>query len=193
MNRAMAVADSLWERACSRLQTRGVASKLAPTFAAAVLLALAGCETTSRPAAKSVAEAPLVARFFLEAKPSEAGIPVTLPQSGVTVTISPKPVLVEYDITNAEVAQVDLGRCLLVQLSAAASRDLYRLSVSAVGRRLVLSLNDEFLGARRIESAMSDGTVLIFLEVPDERLPEIVALLKSTSATVAEAARKAKK
>lgn len=156
-----------------------------------VLLAcvLTACTTTAQKSGEPAAP-PLVARFFLEAKPGEAGLPVRLPQSGVTIAVSAKPVLVEYDLINAEVAQVDLGRCLLVQVSPAASRDLYRLSVSAVGRRLVLALNDEFVGARRIEGAMSDGTVLIFLEVPDEKLPEIVARLKSTAQEIAEAARK---
>lgn len=150
-------------------------------------LALQGCRT---PAETPADYAPLVARFFLEARSSEVAVPVTLPRSGVSVGVSPKPVLVEYDVVNAEVAQVELGRCLMVQLTPAAARDLYRLSVSAVGRRLVLALNDEPIGARRIEGAMADGVVLIFLEVPDERLPDIVERLKRTSADVA--ARKAR-
>lgn len=133
-----------------------------------------------------------MARFFLETAADEPGVAVTLPQSGVRIAIAPKPVLVEYDVTNAEVAQVELGRCLLVQLSPAAARDLYRLSVASLGRRLVLSLNDEFLGARRIDGAMSDGAVLVFLEVPDEKLPEIVARLKTTSATVAAQASRSR-
>lgn len=145
-------------------------------------LAAPGCRSTAE---TPPAYAPLVARFFLEARPSEVAVPVTLPRSGVVVGISPKPVLVEYDLVNAEVVQVELGRCLMVQLTPAAARDLYRLSVSAVGRRLVLALNDEPLGARRIEGALSDGMVLIFLEVPDERLPEIVERLRRTSADLA--------
>jgi hypothetical protein len=151
---------------------------------------LAGCRSTATP---PPAYAPLVARFYLETRPNEAGVPVTLPQSGVALNIAPKPVLVEYDIVNAEVAQVELGRCLLVQLSPAAARDLYRFSVSSVGRRLVLSLNDQVLGARRIESAMADGVVLVFVEMPDDQLPGIVERLKRTSADLAEAARKARK
>lgn len=159
----------------------------------ALALALGGCVTTATRPAAATDVAPLVARFFLETKPGENGVPVTLPHSGVTIAISPKPVLVEYDLVNAEVAEVDLGRCLLVQLSPAAARDLYRLSVAAVGRRLVVSLNDEFLGARRIEGAMSDGALLVFLETPDERLPEIVARLKRTAAEVAAASANARK
>ena len=156
---------------------------------AAVAVVLAGCEST----ATKPTEPPLVARFYLETKPNETGIAVSLPQSGVTINVSPKPVLVEYDIVNAEVAQVDLGRCLLLQVGPQATRDLYRFSVGAVGRRLVLALNDQFVGARRIEGAMSDGAVLIFVEMPDDQLPEVVTRLKRTSAELAEAARKAKR
>lgn len=154
-------------------------------------LASAGCNTTKT--TPPPAYEPLVARFFLEAKRNEAGVPVTLPRSGLNIAIAPRPVLVEYDIVNAELVQVELGRCLLVQLTPAASRDLYRLSVSSVGRRLVISLNDEVLGARQIEGAMADGMVMIFLEVSDDLLPEIVERLKRTSADVAEMARKARK
>ncbi len=156
-------------------------------FVFGVGLLLSGCATAPEPAKDY---APLVARFYLEAKPGEAGVAVTLPQSGVTVNVSPKPVVVEYDLANAEVAQVDLGRCLFVQLNGSASRDLYRLSVGAIGRRLVLALNDQFVGARRIEAAMEGGAILIFVEVPDAELPGMVERLKRTSADLAEAARK---
>ncbi|MBI2510687.1 MAG: hypothetical protein HYV96_01795 [Opitutae bacterium] len=158
---------------------------------ATIVFALAGCGTPPNEATQDYA--PLVARFYLEAKPDESGVAVTLPQSGVTIAVAPKPVVVEYDIANAEIAQVELGRCLLVQLNGAAARDLYRLSVTANGRRLVLALNDRFVGARRIDQALEGGVMLIFVELPDEELPALVGRLKRTSADLAEAARKARK
>jgi hypothetical protein len=160
-------------------------------FVLGACLLLGGCATP--PPAAPQGYAPLVARFYLEAKADEPGVAVTLPQSGVTLNVAPKPVLVEYDLANAEIAQVELGRCLLVQLNAAATRDLYRLSATAIGRRLVLALNDRFVGARRIEQAMSDGTILTFVEVPDAELPPLVERLKRTSVDLTEAARKARK
>lgn len=150
---------------------------------------LGGCQSAP---ANQPAPAPLVARLYLETKPEEAGVPVQLPQSGVVIRIAPKPVFVEYDLANAEIAQVELGRCLLLQLTPAAARDLYRLSVAANGRRLALSLNDAFLGARRIEQAMTDGVILVFVESPDEQLPELVARLKRTAADIAAVAQKTK-
>ncbi|MBI2517801.1 MAG: hypothetical protein HYV95_12935 [Opitutae bacterium] len=150
---------------------------------------LSGCQ--SIPASQPAPE-PLVARLFLETKPGEAGVAAQLPQSGVVINVAPKPVFVEYDIANAEVAQVELGHCLMLQLTPAAARDLYRLSVAANGRRLVLALNDAFLGARRIESALTDGVVLVFVESPDDQLPGLVERIKRTSADLAAAAQKAK-
>jgi len=47
---------------------------------------------------------PLVALIFLETRPGEAGVPVQLPVSAVGITINAKPVFVEYDVLNAEVA-----------------------------------------------------------------------------------------
>lgn len=148
-----------------------------------------GCQT---PPPKEAPYQPLVARFYLETKTGEAGVAVTLPVSGVSIMVAPKPVLVEYDIVNAELVEVELGRCLMFQISGPAARDLYRLSVSSVGRRLVLALNDQFVGARPIAGAMSDGIVFIFVELDEAALPEAVERLKSTSRDVAAAAKKAR-
>lgn len=150
-------------------------------------LAVSGCQS---PANRDYQ--PLLARFYLEVKPGEAGVPVRLPTSGVTINVGEKPVFAEYDIVNVEIAQVELGQCLLLQLSPAAARDLYRLSVASLGRRLVLSLNSTLVGARRIDQAMADGNIMIFVELPDVQLPDMVARLKRTSADLAAAARKAK-
>ena len=149
------------------------------------LILLTACRT-----AHPTAYQPLVARFYLEARPGDAGVPVQLPVSGVGITVGAKPVIVEYDFVNAAVAHVDLGSCLLLQLTPAAARDLYRLSASSLGRRLVLFLNDEPKGARRIEQAMPDGTILVFVEAPDAELPALVDRLKRTSADLVAAAKK---
>ena len=150
------------------------------------LLALSACHSSPKPPAYD----PVVVRFFLETRPGEAGVALHLPVSGVSVTVAAKPILVEYDILNAEVARVELGQCLLLQFTPAAARDLYRLSVASVGRRLVLTLNDEPVGARRVEQAMPDGTVLVFVERPDADLPALVGRIKRTAADIVAAAKK---
>ncbi len=127
---------------------------------------------------------PLVARFFLEARGTEGARVVTLPQSEVVISVESKPVVMEFDVTDAEVAEVPLGRCLLFRLTTAAARDLYRLTGTAQGRRLVLALNDRVIGARRIDRPLDEGVVLVFVEMPDSELPGVVDRLKRTSAEV---------
>ena len=140
------------------------------------VLALAGCESTPK-----LDYTPVVADFFLESTDARA-VSVTLAQSGVKLAISPTPVLRAADIANVELMQVELGRCLMFQLTPAAARDLYRYSASNQGKRVVLFINGVATGARRIEGPLSDGALLIFVELPDESLPGLVANLKKTSA-----------
>lgn len=150
-----------------------------------VLLLLNGCQTPE----PSPLNQPLVARFYMEARPGTPGVAVQLPVSKVALNINPKPVLVEYDIANVEFAKVNLGWCLYFQFNSAAARDLYRLSAANLGGRLVLTLNDTPIGARRLDQAIADGGLLIFVELPNEELPPITERLKRTTAAIAKKGR----
>jgi hypothetical protein len=149
------------------------------SLVAIVLVLQAGCGTWRQPPPPA-----LVARFFLEADPREAGRAVVLPQSGVSITIAPKPILMEFDFIDVQVVQVPLGRCLAFRLTLAAGRDLFRLTGREQGRRLVLTLNDEVLAARRIDQPIEEGVLMVFLEVPDERLPALAETLRQTSTEI---------
>ena len=130
------------------------------------------------------------ARFFLEAANTD-GLPLTLPQSGVRVSVNAQPVITEGDIINVELVQVDLGKCLLVQLTPSATRDFYRLSVTHQGRRLVLMVNGKTLGARRLDGPITNGVVYLFVEMPEAELPAFVENLKKSSVAMQrELARK---
>ncbi len=113
---------------------------------------------------------------------------MSLPKSGVRVTIGPKPVFTEGDIVNVELMQVELGKCLMFQFTPAAARDLYRVSGSNQGRRLVLFLNNVVVGARRMEMPLSEGRFLVFVELEDSALPALVENLKKTSVALQRAA-----
>jgi hypothetical protein len=149
------------------------------------LLFTAGCQTKEA----SPLDQPLVARFYLEVRPGTPGATFVLPVSKVMLNVNPKPVLVEYDVINVEFAKVDLGWCLYFQFSSAAARDLYRLSAANQGARLVLTLNDAPIGARRLDQPVTDGNLLIFAEVPNEELPPIAERLKRTAAVIAKKGR----
>jgi hypothetical protein len=150
---------------------------------AAVMWACAGCETGAGGRREDGA---VSARFYLESTRDGAGN-ATLPRSDVTISILPKPVITEFDVVSVEIAEVELGRCLKFQLTPAASRDLYRLTASRLGRRLVLFLNGQAVGARRIDEPIEDGALLIFVERPDEALPALVENLHARLAILQEA------
>lgn len=133
---------------------------------------------------------PLVARLHLETRSGEGGVPVRLPLSGVTIRVGTKPVLVESDLRGAEVARVELGACLLLQVAPAAAHDLCRLTAARPGRRLVLMLNGQPLGVHRIEQALADGVILVFVEKPAGELPALAGRLRRTSADLATVAAK---
>jgi hypothetical protein len=153
---------------------------------AAMALLGAGCVSSKKP----LDYTPTNARFFLEAANAD-GTPVTLPRSGVHVAVNSKPVLTEGDILNVELVQVDLGKCLLFQLTPSATRDFYRLSVTHQGRRLVLVVDDVALGARRIDGPIMNGALFVFAEMEDAALPAFVANLKKSSVALQrELARK---
>jgi hypothetical protein len=155
-----------------------------PCLLLALLVALltSGCQTKP----PSAMDQPMVARFFMEVRPGTPGTAVQLPVSRVVLNVNPKPVLVEYDIADVNFAKVDLGWCLYFQFTPAAARDLYRLSASNLGGRLVLMLNNAPVGARRLDQPIADGNLLIFVEVPNEELPPIAERLKRTAAAIAK-------
>lgn len=147
---------------------------------------LTGC--SSAPVPKDYT--PVSARFHLESSSGD-GTPLTLPQSSVRVTVNPQPVIAEGDIVNVDLIQVDLGKCLLFQLTGSASRDFYRMSVTHQGRRLVLLVDGVALGARRIDGPITNGAVFVFVELPETALPALVDnLKKSAVAMQRELARK---
>jgi len=146
-------------------------------LAVVVGVTLAGCGST----AKKRDFTPVAVRFHLEAAGLD-GTPVQLPRSGVGVIVNPKPVLTEGDVVNVELVRVDLGQCLLFQLTPSAARDFYRLTGSHQGRRLVVVLEGVALGARRIDGVIANGGIFMFVELPDEALPGWVEKLKSSSA-----------
>ena len=122
-------------------------------------------------------------RFFLESSDGE-GLAAVLPKSGVSLRLNPKPVITEVDLAGADEAQVELGRCLLLHLTPAAGRDLYRLTVAHQGRRLALELDGVVIGARRIDGPIADGRIFIFVELSDEALPGLVQELRATAAAI---------
>jgi hypothetical protein len=160
-------------------------------FAVAILsllvsLLIAGCATN-----KNTDYEPMLARFYVESNPREGySESLTLPLSRAAVPVDPKPVFSELDIVAVDMVQVDLGLCLRFTMTREAGRDLYRLSVNNLGRRLVLTINNLPLGVRVMNDPLSYGDIFIFLEVSDDELDRLAYNLQSTTKDVQEAIQK---
>lgn len=143
----------------------------------AVALALAGCQSTATDDYD-----PIVAQFYIEVPPQVPGSTLAqLPRSGVQIVVSPRPVLGEADLRNVELVKVDLGLCLMFEFTTESSRDLFRLSASNLGRRLVVTLNGKPFGARLLDGPIQGGQLFMFVELPDEELGETAINLKRTA------------
>ncbi len=138
------------------------------------ILLLAGCQT---PPPKSP---PSFARFYLESTHSSA-ITATLPQSGVSVPVAEHPVLSEYDFTDVQPGQAEFGRGLQFKLTSEAVRDFQRLAEANRGQRVVLFIDGQPVGARKIAQAFDGRSLTVFVEVPDDTLPRVAEAVSRTS------------
>ena len=105
---------------------------------------------------------------------------IELPQSGTKVALQKEPLINEFDILNAELVKVQLGMALLLELSEKGARELYRGTVTNMGGRIVLLINGNPVGARRIDGPIQNGKYYTFVELPDESLGELVLDLKDS-------------
>ena len=155
----------------------------------AALFAAVGCKTSTKKKDFDVT----VARFFMEATEGDAFASVTLPVSGVQIAINSKPVVTEYDFTGVQVAESDLGKFLVFSLTNDATRDVYRVTGTNQGRRLVLFINDKPVGARIIDRAFNTGAISVFAAIPDELLIQLAKNMNETSIDIQKQMAKAKK
>lgn len=103
---------------------------------------------------------------------------VTLPISGSQIAINREILVSEFEIQQVELVQVELGLAIMLQLSDAGARALYRASVASNGRRVVMLVNGNAIAARRLDGPIADGKYYTFVEVNDDALPELVLDLK---------------
>jgi hypothetical protein len=92
-----------------------------------------------------------------------------------------------------QLAQSDMGKFLVFNLTSDATRDVYRVTGTNQGKRLVLFINDKPVGARVIDRAFNTGAVSVFAAIPEELLPELAKNLNATSIDIQKQLEKAKK
>lgn len=125
-----------------------------------------------------------VPRLMIEARGVNygnlTGTTLELPVSGTQISVQGEPLVNEFEIANVELVKVDMGMALLIQTTDMGARDLYRGSVTNMGGRVVLTVNNNPIGARRIDGAIEDGKLYTFVEVDDEELGQLVIDIKKT-------------
>ena len=96
------------------------------------------------------------------------------------VRVVPIPVIDEHDVANVEMARVQQGKGLLFYLTAEGAQRLSQLTRDGVGLSLVLEINGNAIGERRIDGEIQNGQLFTFVEIPDELLEKMVFSLKET-------------
>ena len=127
------------------------------------LLFLAGCQSAPSTHLASVfIEAPESASLSMRKK-------VTLPVSGITVTILPKELSLAEDLLNTEVVETgepDLRvTSLLVHLNRQVARTIMDVTRQARGKHLILVVNETAVGLMPVEEQVVDGNLFFNVEV----------------------------
>ena len=153
-----------------------------PLILALGLLALAffqnGCESSKGMNPSEMSRA----RFVLETNASDGyAAAVRMPISQVQIALESEAILSEFDYQSIAAVDLELGKCLLFTLNPAASRELYRISVTNQGKRVVLLVNGEPVGVRRFDGPIQDGRLHVFLELEDSKVEELAIKLNETN------------
>lgn len=105
---------------------------------------------------------------------------VQLPISNTKIVLQKEPLVNEFDIVNAELVRVEMGLALLLQTNERGARALYRGTVTNMGGRIILTINNNAVAARRVDGPIQDGNFYTFVELEDEALEQLVLDLKAS-------------
>ncbi len=162
--------------------------RLLPLLCGALALFAAGCNSTG--GFNDQSELPagvkrVEARFFLEVAGDPMGA-APMPISGTRVPINPNPVFHELDIAAVGLERDSIqGARLIFQFNGEAARELYRMTTTNQGRRLVLMLNRQTVGAYPITAPVSNGRLVVYPELDEKLLPDLAAGINYYSAELA--------
>ena len=137
--------------------------KSLPLLGALTSLLLAGCASDLPTDLASVfIEAPLSTSPSMKAE-------VVLPVSGVHIQVLPTALVKAESVLNTEVVEAgpqDMRQVfLLVQIDRKSGADIMQYSGEAVGKQLVLVVNETAVGIMRLEGQVVDGNLLFHVEL----------------------------
>ncbi|MEY2751866.1 MAG: hypothetical protein RLZZ550_1837 [Verrucomicrobiota bacterium] len=133
-----------------------------PVLGALAVLLLAGC-TPDLPTD--------IASVFIEAPASTGAsmrLDVVLPVSGLRIPVLTTALVKAESVLNTEVVEAgpqDMRQVfLLVQVDRKSGADIMQYSAEAVGKQLVLVVNETAVGIMRLEGQVVDGNLLFHVE-----------------------------
>ncbi|MDR0417969.1 MAG: hypothetical protein LBH08_00845 [Puniceicoccales bacterium] len=124
-------------------------------------------------------------QFFIEQKSKGDDFvwssTATMPVSHLSIHICSQPILLAGDIESVRITQSNFGKCLIFQLTQRAAIEFYKLSVEGLNRKIVFVFNGKAIGlSMPIRDAKPDGTFVIFPEMEDHELDQLVKDIDDT-------------
>ncbi len=150
---------------------------LLPLLLCAAFL-VTGCSTVPKPKQ--------TARLHLQAvddgkRFNRPSMKITMPSTQTDYYINPNPIISEGDIANIELARVDLGLCIQIDVLGRASNALFQNTVGYQGLRLFLLVDGKPVAARVIDGPIQ-GTLYMFLDMDEDKVANFVWDLKESCA-----------
>lgn len=93
---------------------------------------------------------------------------VTLPVSCVDVAVAPVSLFTEQDIVNISLRNCAHGCALAMSLTDHAAYEMYKLSLEAVGRKLLFECDGAIVGFSVIDDAADVHEIVFIPEISDE-------------------------
>ncbi|MDR0595656.1 MAG: hypothetical protein LBF94_03135 [Puniceicoccales bacterium] len=93
---------------------------------------------------------------------------VTLPVSCVDVAVAPVPLFTEQDIAKISLRNCAYGCVLAMSLTDHAAYEMYKLSLEAVGRKLLFECDGAIVGFSVIDDAADVHEIVFIPEISDE-------------------------
>jgi hypothetical protein len=101
--------------------------------------------------------------------------------SGLHYTVYNKPLIQPWNVLNVELVRVDSGKLALrFSFDDEGQRELYRTSVTNMGRMIVTVVDGKPIGARQIDGPMQGGVFYTFSELSEEELMELVPKMQES-------------
>jgi hypothetical protein len=149
-----------------------------PSLHAGALLVLASLLASCFSSSQREQNASDLPHFYIEASHAEIRTnrtaSVQLPASGSVIAIKPVPSIPAFDIDSVKLVPDEMGSTLRFQVNPRMRLQLMRLTADSLGKRLVLVVGQQPVGATRIHRVIEDGTITLFVEWPDDALPAAV-------------------